>query len=374
MQSFQDLQQTLAFQPPRLGVVLGRIDVGRGREDLYRDQLPELLVGLAAQTRIESIRASTAIEGYEVPGDRAVNLAASPPARVRNRNEKEFAGYRDAIDGLIRADRPERLSVPLILHLHRQLYGHSAARGGYLKSEDNEIVRYDEDGRREKIFATVPWQQTEFMLSELIERYNAACDAQMAHPLVLLGVLTLDFLAIHPVADGNGRLARLVTTHELLRTGYGVARYVSIEQRIFESKNAYYESLRASQSGWHDGGHDPWPWIEYFSGVLADAYDAFEAKVASAQSTKGLTKQDIVRRHIMLMPPGTAFRLRDLRVALPGISDQTMRLVLVDLRDGGLAVASGRGGGARWVRVTPRPSSRSPATEQTSPTAPARRS
>jgi len=50
---------------------------------------------------------------------------------------------------------------------------------------------------------------------------------------VLLGAFVLDFLAIHPVADGNGRLARLLTTHELLRNGYGVARYVSVEQRIY---------------------------------------------------------------------------------------------------------------------------------------------
>jgi Fic family protein len=39
------------------------------------------------------------------------------------------------------------------------------------------------------------------------------------HPLVLIGALIVDFLAIHPVADGNGRLARLITTHELLSQG-----------------------------------------------------------------------------------------------------------------------------------------------------------
>ena len=70
---------------------------------------------------------------------------------------------------------------------------------------------------------------------------------------MLIAALIIDLLAIHPVADGNGRLARLLTTYELLGAGYGVARYVSVEQRIFEAKNAYYQSLYQSQRGWHTG-------------------------------------------------------------------------------------------------------------------------
>jgi Fic family protein len=351
MQSFLDLAQTVAAQPPHVGVLLGHIDVGKGREELYRDQLPELLVGLAAETRIASIRASTALEGYDVPNDRAQNLAASPPARVRNRNEKEFAGYRDAIDGLVRSQLSEPASLPLVLHLHRQLYAYSGGRGGRLKSENNEIVRYDDDGRRELIFTPVSWKQTEFALSELLARFNAACDRQDAHPLVLLGLFTLDLLAIHPVADGNGRLTRLLTTHQLLRMGYGVARYVSVEQRIFETRQSYYEALRSSQMGWHEAAHDVWPWISYFAGVLAGAYQTLEARVAAARSTTGMSKHDIVRRHVELMAVGSVFRFRDLRAALPGISDQTLRLALISLRDNGLAVASGHGAGARWTRT-----------------------
>lgn len=353
MRSFVDLDRTLAAQPPRVGVLLGRVDVGRGREELYRDQVPELLVGLAAQTRVASIRASTALEGYDVPEDRAANLAANPPARVRNRNEKEFAGYRDAIDTLVRASAPERSSLPLILHIHRQLYAHSGGRGGHLKNEDNQIVRYTDDGRREQIFAPVPWQETEFALSELLTRFNAACDDESAHPLVLLGLFTLDFLAIHPVADGNGRLARLLTTHELIRMGYSVARYVSVEQRIFDSKHSYYDALQSSQAGWHESRHDVWPWIGYFVGVLAGAYDAFEARVATARSTSGMSKHEIIQRHVELMPAGSSFRFRDLRAALPGISDQTLRLALISLRESGMAEVHGRGPGARWTR-TPR--------------------
>jgi hypothetical protein len=83
---------------------------------------------------------------------------------------------------------------------------------------------------------------------------------------------------------------------------------VSIEQRVFDSKNAYYASLEQSQRRWHDAQHDVWPWIEYLAKILADAYDAFEDRVAASRSTAGLTKQEIVRRHVTALPAGRRFR------------------------------------------------------------------
>jgi Fic family protein len=276
-----------------------------------------------------------------------------PGARVRNRNEREFAGYRDAIDGVMRAEQPERMSIPFILHLHRQLYTHTGGGGGRFKLEPNLITSRDDQGRRVTIFAPPEPEDVEWMMVELVERYNAACDEQAAHPLVLLGAFVLDFLAVHPVADGNGRLARLLTTHELLREGYGVARYASVEQRIYESKNSYYETLRQSQSNWHEAEHNIWPWIEYLVGVLAQSYEAFEAKIAAASSTKGMSKQQITRRHIAAMPAGREFRVRDLRAALPGISDPTFRIVLGELKQSRDVKVEGTGHSAVWTRLNP---------------------
>ncbi|HTW43572.1 MAG TPA: hypothetical protein VMD79_14800 [Solirubrobacteraceae bacterium] len=80
--------------------------------------------------------------------------------------------------------------------------------------------------------------ETPTLLTELLDRYGAAKREARTHALVLIGALIVNPLAVHPVADGVGRLALLVTTYELLAAGYGVARYVSVEQRIFEAKNS----------------------------------------------------------------------------------------------------------------------------------------
>jgi len=347
MRSFVDLDRTFGGQPRELGALLARIDTGRGQEKLFQDQQPELLRRLSHDARIESITASNAIEGVVVESERAERIAAEA-SRFRNRNEKEFAGYRDAIDMLMRADSSEPLSVPLVLHLHRLLFRYSDGRGGYLKTDPNLIVSR-ESGQREVVFEPPPPEETEFLLTELVERYDAAKREGKTHPLVLIGAFVLDLLAIHPVADGNGRLARLLTTHELLSCGYGVARYVSVEQRIFESKNTYYATLYESQRNWREGKHDIWPWTTYLVKVLAGAYDDFEQRLAAAASVTG-GKQDQVREFILERAPAT-FRRRDLERALPGISTATIRVVLARLRDDGLIEASSAGAGAVWRRI-----------------------
>jgi DNA-binding transcriptional ArsR family regulator len=111
--------------------------------------------------------------------------------------------------------------------------------------------------------------------------------------------------------------------------GYTVGRYVSLEQAIADSDDAYYQALLDSTYGWHDGTTDPWPWLGYFTRVIAGAYAVFADRAAAAQ-TPG-TKQQRVREHILRHALVT-FRLADIRTALPGVSDQTIRLVLEQLR------------------------------------------
>ena len=353
MRSYVDLDRTFGGQPARLGVTLARVDVGKGREALHRDQLPELLTVLATQTRVASITASRAIEGVVVAPDRLEGLAAfGAERRFRNRNEREFAGYRDAIDGIMRSDVLEPVTVPYILHLHRMLFRHTDGGGGRLKVDQNLIVSY-EGGRRQVLFTPPPPNQTESLLRGLVDSHGAAGAAEAAHPILLIAVFVLDFLAINPLADGNGRLARLLTTHLLLRAGYGIPRYASIEQRMFETRHAYYAALFASQRDWHEARHTIWPWVGYLVETIADAYRDFEERVSERRGLEGRSKQQRVREYVLRHAP-QVFRMRDLRAALPGVSDPTIRLALRQLRAEGAIVPHGdlSGPDAAWARVS----------------------
>ena len=79
-----------------------------------------------------------------------------------------------------------------------------------------------------------------------------------------------------------------------------------------------YAALLASTHGWHDETNNPWPWLDHFTNLIARAYEAFEARAASDRSTG--TKQERVREYV-LHHDGSIFRIADIRVALPGVSD-----------------------------------------------------
>lgn len=350
MKSFQNPAQTFAGMPPSLAVLLKTVDQGSGRQQLYEDQVPELLRRLAQQTKVESITASNAIEGVEVAPGRAEALVDAGPQRFRNRSEKEFAGYADALDGLVRDDSREVLTVPRLLELHRTMLAHTDARGGCLKREDNQIANREPDGTTRIIFRPPPWQETEGLLQRLCSSYAYTLEQGEVHPLVALSAFILDLLAIHPVLDGNGRIARLATTHELLRLEYGVARYVSVEQRIYESKSACYTALEQSQRAWYEARHSIWPWTEYLIAILAESYEDFERCVAAGRGAEAGTKQERIRRWALDEAP-PEFKIGDVRRALPGVSDPTIRLALRALRDEGRLEARSVGKGARWRRL-----------------------
>lgn len=348
MLSFAALDKLLGSVPGPLVMRLSRIDTGRGREQLYRDQLPQLLTELAARARVSSITASSALEGVVVADQaRAQQIIEGKATRLRNRSEQELAGYRAALDYLFTEDwRP--LNVGLLLHLHRLLWGQTKAVGGQFKDDDNLVVDRSPDGTTEIRFVPVPASLTPEYIKELVDRYNATASRGEYHPILLIGLFVLDLLTIHPFSDGNGRVVRAVTNALLEEAGYGVGKYVSLEQIIATTADEYYEALLSSTHGWHEQTHDPWPWLTYFVSTLTTAYDTFEGRASSDRSTG--TKQDRVRDYVV-NHASDIFKISDIRVALPGISDPTIRLALEALKREGQITPEGTGRSAVWRKV-----------------------
>lgn len=349
MKSFEDLDTFVGAVPFAVVQGLRTVDTGRGSEALYRDKLPGLLTSLAHRARVASIEASSALEGIVVENRaRAADIVAGSPGRLRNRSEQELAGYRAALDYLY-GEKWRPLNLGLILHLHRLLFQYTEVPGGQFKQVENLVVDKMPDGTKVKRFTPVSAANTPHFLAELIARYLSARDADRHHPVILTGPFVLDLLTIHPFIDGNGRVTRALTNVLLQDSGYDVTRYTSLETSIAKSADAYYATLLASTQGWHEALHDPWPWLRYFVGLLAGSYDDFTTLTSRARD--GSSKQDRVRTYVLKHAPRT-FHIADVRAALPGVSDQTIRIVLNELKADGRVDADAVGRGATWTKRT----------------------
>ncbi len=89
---------------------------------------------------------------------------------------------------------------------------------------------------------------------------------------------------------------------------------------------------------------------EYLVTALAETYDRLEDRVAGQREARGSSKQERVRAFI-LEQASPRFTIGDVRRAVPGISDQTIRLVLNAMKASGKIRSEGTGRGACWTRV-----------------------
>lgn len=321
----------------------------RGREELFRQQSPEILETLRRSALVSSVEASNRIEGIVAPPARIRRLVGKR-TEPRSRSEQEIAGYRDVLDTIHASWGDIPLTSGTVLQLHRDLFRFTPQPGGRWKTVDNQIVERDPDGTVRLRFQPTPAWQTPEAMDSLHALLRDALERESYESLLVIAAYVLDFLCIHPFLDGNGRMARLLTLLLLYKGGFGVGRFISLEQIVDDSRETYYDSLAASSRGWNEGDHSLLPWWQYFLGILLDAYRTFEQRVGETRAPRG-AKGERVRQAIERMP--TRFRFAEVMEASPGVSQATVRRVLNEMRDAGAVQCLAWGRNAEWEKVPP---------------------
>jgi len=332
--------------PIEMGGLLQKLGEYKGRQDLFRKQTPQIMETLKAAAIIESTESSNRIEGITVPAKRFKELMAHP-SKPKDRSEAEILGYREVLSKI--HIKPEAFTIDenAILDFHRQIYARTDIPAGQWKKKDNIIEERLSDGRWITRFVPVSARETPAYIKELCIRFNRMWDKRQVSPLILIPAFVFDFLCIHPFADGNGRLSRLLTVLLLHQADYTVGRYISIERLIEESKETYYEALQLSSKKWHEGQHSLKPWWEYSLGVLIGAYQEFERRVGFITKVRG-AKTSIVEEVIDNLP--VTFSISDIERLCLSVSRDMIRVILNRLRKEGRLHCKGTGRGALWEK------------------------
>ena len=253
--------------------LIGEIDEFKGAWQAAGRLAPERLSRLRHVATIESIGSSTRIEGAKL-SDREVEglLSAVDTGSFATRDEQEVAGYADAMRTVFTAWDVIDLTESHVRQLHRDLLAHSEKderhRGAY-KTLPNHVEAFGPGGTRlGVVFETASPFDTPRQTADLLSWTRTGLDHAGAHPLLVIAVFVVVFLAIHPFQDGNGRLSRVLTTLLLLRAGYAYVPYSSLESVIEKSRDAYYLALRRTQATLRTDAPDWRPWLVYFLRAL----------------------------------------------------------------------------------------------------------
>ena len=313
----------------------------KGEQNLFLNVKTDALVSLLEIAKIQSAQASNKIEGIYTSDERLKQLVLDK-TMPKTRSEEEIAGYRDVLRTIHENYDYIPLKPALILQLHRDLciYG-GKSFGGKYKTIDNVITEETTAGEKRVRFVPVESWETPRAIEQLCESYTQATELEGVNPLLAIPMAILDFTCIHPFNDGNGRMSRLLTLLLLYRAGYNVGKYISIEKKIEQTKEQYYESLEKSSEGWHENKNDYKPFVKYMLSILLACYRDFNERV-NIWNNKPISKSEriveIIKNTI------GAITKSQIKQQCPDIAEITIQRALADLTEKGeiMKISGGR--------------------------------
>ena len=225
---------------------------------------------------IRSVHYGTHIEGNELNLSQAEKVMMGQEVVARDRDIQEVINYRKAIEFIaeLRIKNEElRITEKTIRKLHEITV--------------NKILSDDKSGKYRKTQVVIKNNQTgqiSFRPPEAssIERktkdllaFISAKQNQDMHPVLKSGIVHYELVRIHPFVDGNGRVARALSTLILFLEGYDIRKFFSLEEYFDSDANRYYESLQSVEKN----NGDLTVWLEYFTQGLAIELSKIKEKV-----------------------------------------------------------------------------------------------
>lgn len=171
------------------------------------------------------------------------------------------------------ADMTEDLLLQIHLSMVRGTLKHTADEGRFRTVEDEVYVEHQLTHE----VVHMPPSATE--LSGFMSFFLALCNdwGRLAHIHPILKGIIIHFLMgyMHPFVDGNGRTARALFYWYMLRSGYSLLKYLSISQKIYESKSKYEKAYLQVEADGFDLGY----FIQYHLDVLRSSIEDFKSNV-----------------------------------------------------------------------------------------------
>ena len=320
------------------------------------------LIQLKKIATIESISSSTRIEGVKLTNNEVEDIFNNiGKMSFKSRDEQEVAGYAELMNIIFDNWQNLPISENYIKHFHKILLQYSEKdqrHMGEYKSVPNHVAAFDEKGKEIGIiFETATPFETKEKMRLLLEWLNSTILNKELHPLVMIAVFIVNFLAIHPFKDGNGRLSRILTSFLLLKCDYAFIPYSSFEAIIEQNKDAYYRALRATQITLKEKEPDYDPWLSFFCLSLLRVVNRLKAKIEETKMQNFSPK--VVQEYIDLptisanilkiLDKNQRITIKELQTAL-NVSELTIKKHIQNLTRSGKIIKHGTTKGVWYTK------------------------
>ena len=234
---------------------------------------PRVLASLRETAKLYTTHYSTMIEGNQLTPDevkKVITLQGHFPGRERD--EREVKGYFAALAQLqqyVAQNHPITEKVVQTLHALVMSNGSARVKPTPYRERQNVI----KDGATGTVVYTPPEAKDVPLLMDSLLTWIKE-KSELPSPIIA-AIAHYQFATIHPYYDGNGRVARLLTTLILHLGGYDLKGLYLLEEYYAKNLQGYYRAISMGPSHNYYLGRaesDLTDWIEYFVEGVAFAF------------------------------------------------------------------------------------------------------
>lgn len=217
---------------------------------------------LRRQVRASTMESSVSIEGYHVPtGEGPGIVAGSDVPDPGDTDRMALASYARAMDhvGTMAVDPHFRWLDRVILDLHFDACVFQRDRRPGLWRTGPIYVT--SPGGGPPAYTGPDADHIPALMGEVVDWLH---DGDLdAHVAVRAAMAHLHVVSVHPFADGNGRISRIVQSLVLARAGLLAPEFSSIEEYLGRNTGDYYRVLQEVQGGNYQPERDAGRWVRF---------------------------------------------------------------------------------------------------------------
>lgn len=306
---------------------------------------------------VRTIYHGTQIEGNDLTLNQARQVIEGQQIFASERDIQEVINYRNVVkilDDL--ASKRGGYDLESLLEIHSSVVYNLVPQEKIGVLRDTQVV-IREEGTGNVILKPPMPHEVPYLLNDFFEWLNSEENAEL-HPVIKAGIAHYVLVSIHPFVEGNGRTTRAYAMLILIKEGYDIKRFFSIEENFDRDIERYYNAFFVVDRQSEDiAARDLTPWLEYFSETVAVELTKIKEKVRtisidSRMRVKIGEQVALSNRQMKLIEylseKGEA-GMRDLCNVLSKVSEDTILRDMTKLIEKGIVVKEGKTKAARYI-------------------------